>query len=716
MIERGRSPFTDPRQDPRFLKALHALEEAVRCQQQGQNEEADRLYAKLVKKNPEYFDALNLYGLFNYQQGNLLKAAELLKKAARINPRSIKALNNLGIVFGELKRSQESLDTFERAIALDPTNPQTLNNRGNALADLNRLDGALESFGLAIKIQSNFFDAYINRARVFLQLGRYEEALADNDRALIFAPLHPDIHNNRGGVLLKLHRTGEALASYDRALAIRPDHANALGNRGSILNELGRYDEALSAFDKALAIKPDLPGTKADRIYSKMHLCGWSNHDAECLEVISSMRGGAPTSPFVVLGISSSREDQLHCATTYSKKNYPPADKPVLQGGHYRHDRIRVAYLSGDFRDHPVAYLLAGVFEQHDQDRFETFAISFGPDNPNEMRTRLGRAFSRFIDVREKSDFDIAKLLKELEIDIAIDLMGHTTGSRMGILAHRAAPIQINYLGFPGTTGASHVDYIIADPILIPERHRNDYTEKIAYLPNTFMPGDSNRPISDGVLDRMQHGLPKTGTVFCCFNNTYKLNPSVFECWTRILNRVEGSVLWLSATNATAADNLRKAASAKGVDPNRLVFAKRLPSSADHLARHRLADLFLDSLPYNAHTTANDALWSGLPVLTQIGETFAGRVAASLLNTVGLPELIKQTQEEYEKAAIELATDPARLALFKDRLAQNRLTTPIFNTQLFTRHIENAYAVMAERYQAGLPPDHIFVAESNLGR
>jgi predicted O-linked N-acetylglucosamine transferase (SPINDLY family) len=323
---------------------------------------------------------------------------------------------------------------------------------------------------------------------------------------------------------------------------------------------------------------------------------------------------------------------------------------------------------------------------------------------------RLKGSFDQFIDVKDRSDADVAELLHTLEIDIAVDLMGYTENSRTAILAHRPSPIQVNYLGYPGTMGADYIDYLISDRTLIPALYQKNYAEKIVYLPDSYMPSDnSKRLISNRVFDRAEFGLPQTGFVFCCFNNTYKLNPLIFDSWMRILKRVNGSVLWLSGTNLTAAANLRKEASARGVNLNRLVFAKRLPSSAEHLARHRLADLFLDTLPYNAHSTASDALWMGLPVLTQIGETFAGRVAASLLTAIRLPELITSTPQAYENLAIELATNPEKLASIKRKLANNRLTTPLFDTQTFTRHIEAAYTAMYERYQTDLPPDHIRV-------
>lgn len=351
---------------------------------------------------------------------------------------------------------------------------------------------------------------------------------------------------------------------------------------------------------------------------------------------------------------------------------------------------------------------MAGIFECHDKSRFDVTAISLGPDDNSEMRRRLKASSERFIDAKTYSDDQIANLIRSSEVDILIDLMGFTTGSRTSIFARRSAPIQVNYLGYPGTMGASYIDYIIADQTIISDEFRKFYSEKIAVLPNTYQVNDRKRVISNKAFTRSDAGLPSKGFVFCCFNNNYKITPCVFDCWMRILKQVEGSVLWLLEGNASAAGNLKKEAVARGVSSERLVFAKRMPLP-EHLARHKLADLFLDTLPYNAHTTASDALWAGLPVLTCLGETFAGRVAASLLNAIGLPELITTTLEAYEQMAVVLATHPEKLAAIKHKLAENRLTMPLFDTKLFTKHIEAAYTAMYERHQAGLAPDHIKV-------
>jgi predicted O-linked N-acetylglucosamine transferase (SPINDLY family) len=377
-------------------------------------------------------------------------------------------------------------------------------------------------------------------------------------------------------------------------------------------------------------------------------------------------------------------------------------------------DRLRVGYFSGDFREHPVAVLMAQVLEAHDRSKIEVTAFSYGPPVQDAMRKRLASAFDRFEDIRGRSDQDVAQLARRLEIDVAVDLAGYTGGSPSGVFARRAAPIQINYLGYPGTMGAEYMDYLIGDRTVIPPEQRVHYDEKIIYLPHSYLPHDSTRVIAEPGRTRAEWGLPAKGFVFCSFNSSYKIMPDVFDGWMRILGRVPGSVLWLSRHNPVVTGNLQREAARRSIDEKRLIFADRVPSMADHLARHRAADLFLDTLPYNAHTTAIDALWAGLPVLTRVGESFAGRVAASLLQSIGLPELITTAPEQYEELAVQLAENPQRLLQVRQRLENNRLTTPLFDTRSFTRDLERAYRAAYDRYQAGLPPEHIDLLQSSL--
>ncbi|MEQ1854481.1 MAG: acetylglucosamine transferase, partial [Chthoniobacteraceae bacterium] len=369
----------------------------------------------------------------------------------------------------------------------------------------------------------------------------------------------------------------------------------------------------------------------------------------------------------------------------------------------YGHREIRLAYLSSDFREHAVGSAIAELIERHDKTKFHTIGISYRAAPESDLQARLRRNFGTFIDVQGMSDFEVATLLREREVDVAVDLNGHTNGGRPGIFALRPAPVQVNYLGFSGTTGADYMDYVLADRIVIPEEHESYYSEKIVRLPDAYLPLDSTRTFAARAPTRAEMGLPEAGFVFCAFNTSFKISPDVFSIWMRLLGKVQGSVLWLNASNAPAPRNLRGEAKRRGIAPERLVFASKMRLD-EHLARHQQADLFLDTLPYNAHTTASDALWAGLPVLTCMGSTFAGRVAASLLHTVGLPELVTHSPEEYEQRALELATMPTLLAGVRTKLARNRTSHALFDTDRFRRHVESAYVTMWEKQQRGDPP------------
>jgi predicted O-linked N-acetylglucosamine transferase (SPINDLY family) len=444
------------------------------------------------------------------------------------------------------------------------------------------------------------------------------------------------------------------------------------------------------------------------RLNAKMQICDWGGLDAAITQIAAQIERSEPVcAPFLVMALADSAALQRKAAEIWVQHECPPnlSLPPIPKRG--KHDRIRIAYFSADLREHPVSMLTAELFETLDRSKFELNAFSFGPDTQDTMRGRMERAFDRFIDVRTETDQNIALLARSMEIDIAVDLGGFTRGARPRILAMRAAPLQVSYLGYSGTMGAEYIDYLIGDPTLIPEGHRRHYNEKIIYMPHSYLANDSKRSIADKVFTRGELGLPQTGFVFCCFNSSYKITPGAFNTWMRILKRVQNSVLWLSAGNPGAASNLRREAVRRGVNAERLIFAEPMASPSEHLSRHRVADLFIDTFPYNAHTTASDALWAGLPALTCLGEAFAGRVAASLLNAIRLPELICSTREHYEELAVELACDPHRLAAIKQKLADQRLTTPLFDTRRFAKNLESAFTQIYERYQAGLPADHI---------
>jgi protein O-GlcNAc transferase len=676
-------------------------------------QESLTVFDRLLALEPNHVPGLTERGSALAGLGRYDQAFADIEKALSLDPQYAEAHLNQGVLHGQLMHHDDALSSFDRALRRNPNLAGAWLGRGNVFFDLRRHEEAFAAYDKALMLQPGLAEAWLGRGNVLLDLKRHGEALASYDRALSLGAGLAEAWLGRGNVLFDLKRCDEALAAYDKALSLNPQSAEAWAGRGNIFTELKRYAEAVAAYDRALALKPDLIAVAGERLQCRMQLCDWTGFEAECGDLIQSVRAGKErVSPFAFLAVSASIEDQLACARSWVRRRYPSRDRALWRGERYGHDNIRIGYLSADFRQHPVASLAAGLFEAHDRSRFEIFGLSIGHDDGSDIRRRLQRAFDHFTDCAALGVDDIAQRIRAQEIDILVDLNGFTLNARPHILARRPAPVQVNYLGYAGTMGADYMDYIVADPTLIPAAHQGGYAEKVVYLPQSYMPHDDiSRAISDRPFERGEFGLPERGAVFCCFNNAYKFNPDAFRSRMRILKAVEGSVLWLSATDPTAADHLRKEASATGVDPARLVFADRLPSSADHLARHRLADLFLDTLPYNAHTTASDALWAGLPVLTQIGATFAGRVAASLLNAIGLPELIVQTQEQFEKSAIELGSEQEMLTAFKRRLARNRSTMSLFNTRQYVRHLETAYAEMFQRSRQGLRPEHIHVAE-----
>lgn len=686
------------------------LQTALVLHQQGRLAEAETLYKEILRAQPDHFDAFQLLATIAGQQNRLSDAVTLFECALTINPLHPASLNNCGNALQMLKRFDEALLSYDRAIAVQPENADTWCNRGVVLQAMKRYEDAVASYDRAIALRPSYALAWNNRSFLLLELKRYEDALLSYDRTISLNPNYPEPHYNRGNALLELERYEEAIASYDRAVKIKPDYAEAYGNRGVAFQKLKRLEEALFNYGHALALKPDYDFLYGQWLHIKMRMCDWNSfeHDLDQLAKKIELNKKA-LSPFPLLALIDSPSLQRKAAEIFVLEKFPSNSLLPVIPKRARHKKIRVGYYSADYCNHPVMYLTAELFEKHDREKFEVIAFSFGPNREDEMRKRAEAAFDRFIDVRNLSDTDIANLSRSLEIDIAIDLGGFTGDCRTGIFALRAAPTQVNYLGFSGTMGAEYIDYLIADTTLIPESSRQYYSEKIVSLPGSYMVNQSNRQISDKVFTREELGLPTVGFVFCCFNNNFKITPAIFDGWIRILRKVVGSVLWLFEANPKAAENLIKEAVELGIKADRLIFANRIPLLSEHLARHRVADLFLDTLPYNAHTTTIDALWAGLPVLTCIGESFASRVAASVLNAIQLPELITSTQKEYEALAIELATNPEKLSAIRRKLEHNRLTTPLFDTRLFTRHIEDAYTEMYERYQSDLPPDHIVI-------
>lgn len=571
-----------------------------------------------------------------------------------------------------------------------------------------RLDEALAALGQALAIDAGNADLHNRRGLLLQALGRIDDARAAYEQAVALLPRHAGAFNNLGTLFTQQGRWAEAAQAFGRAVALRPDHALAWHNLGYVQREQKALQDSLQSLERALAVAPAKPFLRGDLLHGRMRLCDWRHFDADLQALQAGLAAGeAVATPFVLLPALDRPDLQRAAAERMVALMYPPRDDlgpiPPRPPG----ERLRIGYFSADFREHPVASLTAQLFELHDRRRFEVIAFSHGPDTGDAMQQRLRAAFDDFIDVRMLGDAGVAALARQRGIDVAVDLTGYTAGCRPNIFALRAAPVQVGYLGYLGTMGAPYVDYLIVDPQLVPPSQRDGYRERLACLPS-YQVNDATRRVGERAFTRAELGLPEAGFVFCCLNNGYKITPAVFACWMRILHAVPGSVLMLYAENTWMPDSLRREAQARGVAPARLVFVERLPQP-DYLARYRVADLFLDTTPYNAGTTASDALWAGLPLLTCRGRSLASRVAGSLLHAVGLPELVTDDLDAYAARAIELARDPAQLQALRLRLQQGRERSALFDAARFTRHLEAACEAMVARWRVGLPPDDLVI-------
>jgi predicted O-linked N-acetylglucosamine transferase (SPINDLY family) len=610
-----------------------------------------------------------------HQAGRLSQAEQIYRRILQAEPKHFESRFLLGVIHAQHGNHADAVDQFDLAVKLNPNHASVHNSRGVALGKLRRVSEALASF----------------------------------ERAIALQPDHAEAHSNRANALRELDRPEEALTSSNRAVALKPDYAEALNNRANVLLRLKRYEEAVGDLERVLRINSNFSYAKGVLLHTKMQLCDWGSFDSELAAVTADIRAGTANSPFAVLAESGVPRDQLLCAQAWVREKCPPAPTPIYTGEAYRHDRIRVAYVSADFGEHPTSYLLAGLIEEHDRSRFNIIGVSLGAGTGSAMRSRISAAFDQFLDAGSKDDREVAALLRHLEVDVAVDLMGFTHESRPAIFALRPAPVQVNYLGFPATMGASYIDYIVADRFVIPAENQGHYSEKIAWLPDCFQANDSKRILGERPNTRAEAGLPERGFVFCAFSNSYKITPGMFDVWMRLLRQIDGSILWLLGGSASVEANLRREAQARGVASERLIFATRL-GYADYLRRYQLADLFLDTSPFNAGATASDALWAGLPLITCSGEAFAGRMAGSLLHAVGLPQLVVASLEDYERLALELAQDRTAIGTLKAKLAQDRATCALFDTARFGRHLEAAYRTMWERHRAGAAAESFAVA------
>ncbi len=693
---------------PDHLAALSNLGAALYELQE--YEQAAACHRRVVELQPGFALAHSNLGNALHALKRLEEAATAYRRALALQPDLVQAWNNLGTTLRELGRPQEAAEAYRKALTQAPDDPALLDHLALALKDLEQPAEAAELLGHALTIQQGDAKLHLHLGAVLIDQGRLEAAAAALVRALALDPASRAAINLMGRVAFERGALDEALAYYDRELRLAPDSPDALANRGNVLKELKRFSEAAESFERALAIAPHHPAAWGGLADCALRTCDWTRTGAIARQLSAHIvERGSFIEPFTLLAYSDDPALLLAGARNYVRHQFPALPKPLWNAAVRHHAKIRLAYLSAGFHRHPVAHLTTELFELHDRSRFEVIGISCGPDDGSEERTRLVRAFDRFHDVRGLTDREAAKLIHDLEVDILVDRTGYQKDARLGIVARRAAPIQVGYIGLAGTMGADFIDYIIADPVVLPFDRQPFIAEKIVHLPDCYLVNDSNRGIAARTPARRELGLPEQGFVFCCFNNNYKITAPVFDVWMRLLQAIEGSVLWLLQDNPGAGGNLRAAAAARGIDPGRLVFAARQPL-ADHLARHRAADLFLDTLPFNAHTTASDALWAGLPLLTCMGRSFAGRVGASLLMAVGLPELVTQSLDDYEALARRLASEPPLLAGLRERLERNRGSFPLFDTNRYRRHIEAAFATMWELWQHGEPPRSFSVA------
>lgn len=704
------------------------FKEATQFHVKGDFVNAEILYKKILSIKHRNFDSLHRLAVLNAQIKSFDISLDFFNKALSINPISTEVLFNRANLFIDCNLPNDALTDIDKALLISRNNPSFFLLKGNAQKCLRDFDGAINSYNQAIFFNSKFHDAYCNRGVIFKELKKYEKAIDDfttsislksdsfdafTNRAAVYIELHsydqalldlkialihkPESENalyNLASLYKKLKQFDNATAAYQNVLLVNPNHIESLIHIAVTSQELGTYDTSYKYFLRALEIEPEFRFNRSTFLTLKNKLCIWDDFENEinivCNEISDPLK---VATPFHLLGLIDRPDLHLISTLNYASKECPEDNSLGLIDKSNNLGKVRVAYYSADFHNHATSYLMAQLFELHDRSKFEIFAFSFGSIKNDEMYIRNSHVFDHFIDASDMSDEDITILSRQSSIDIAIDLKGFTQEARPNIFAKRCAPIQVNYLGYPGTLGANYYDYILADKIVIPESSSHFYSEKVIYLPNCYQVNDSKRVISSRVFSKKELGLPEKGFVFCCFNNCYKILPNIFDIWMNILKSVEDSVLWLLDDNPTASSNLLKEANLRGIESHRLIFAKRMQLD-EHLARHRFADLFLDTLPYNAHTTASDALWAGLPVLTCSGQSFASRVGASLLHSLNLPELVTHSILEYQSIAIELGKNSDKHEIIKRKLISNLNTKPLFNTKLFAENIENVYLKM----------------------
>jgi len=695
---------------PDFVEAYYSL--GVIYQERSLLNDAVKSYEKVINIKPNFAEAHYCLADTFLRLSMFDDAIKNYDIALSIKPELTEAHNNLGIAFKELGKLDDALRCYQMALNINPSYSEALLNIGLIHHKQGQFEKSIQCYLQTLSIRPDYAEAHNNLGNVLMDLGQLDEAVKNYEIAISINPNYAQTHNNHGIALDTLGHQSAANKSFKKAISINPYYAAAYANHAELLTDLKQFSEALTAYKYAIKLNPNINFALGNFLHTKMHLCIWDNLSIHLKEIQKKVINKEKAiDPFSLLALIDDPELQQIATNTYVNEKHPKIHYLPKLKINPRHKKIRLGYFSADFRDHPVSALTVELYEAHDRDKFEVCAFSFGSDTSDEMNLRVKAGVDNFYNVRSMSHTDVANLSRSMKIDIAINLGGHTKDSRTGIFAMQAAPIQVNYLGYPGTMGANYMDYLIADHKLIPKEKQYCYSEKIVYLPNSFMVNDTKHKVSKRVFSREELGLPNEGFIFCCFNNHYKITPEVFSQWMRILSEVNGSVLWLTEGTSIANKNLKIEAEKNNIDKSRIIFAPRLNLREEHLNRIQLADLFLDTRPYNAHATSSDALQMGLPVLTFEGNSFVSRVASSLINSVNLPELITTTLEQYESLAIQLAKNPEKLKNIKEKLVDNLPSSPLYNTALYTQHIESAYLKMYERLKKGLDPDHIYVEQ-----
>ena len=688
------------------------LRQALELHRAGRLDAAAAIYETLLDRDPVPADALHLLGLVRLRKHDFEAAIRLIREAIARDPDNPIYRGNLGNVLKDAGRTGEAVEAYRRALEIDPGYAEIHNNLGYLLQVGGKTDEAIDHYRKAIAANPGNYRAHYNLGNALFHGGRNEEAVGAYREAAALNPGSAEIWDRLGVALQWLGRAGEAEACFRRRLEIEPDSADAFHALALDLQQQGRLADAFAAYESAVRLRPDFLPARASALWLAQRFCDWTTVSAHAGIVLRrAHEEPEAVSPFQLMSLQETTRAHLAAHARALAGTIDPGQRMTHELARFASpSRLRVGYLSSDFHGHPVAYLAAEIFELHDRDRFEVLLFSYGPDDGSAIRRRIESGADRFVDLREVSDRDAAQAIFDLRIQVLVDLKGYTAEDRPRIAAYRPAPVQVNWLGYPGTMGADWIDYLIADATIVPPEHDADYAEKVVRLPHCYQPNDRKRPIGAARCSRSACGLPESGFVFCCFNQSYKIVPQVFAAWMRLLAAVPGSVLWLLEENEGSRANLREAAAGHGVSEARLVFAPVVPL-AQHLARYAVADLVLDTFPYTSHTTGSDALWGGCPMVTILGETFPSRVAASLLVNAGLSELIAASLADYEALALELARDSAKLDALRRRLRDQRDRLPLFDSPGFTRALEAAYRRMWQRFADDKPPESFAAGE-----